>query len=269
MERGLVYIIITITLIFLVTAGSIKKGFHTARFTLSFFALFFAPGLAIAFREGILKMISDTALWLPIAAGLLSGLIIYELIFKRWWGFSTFEHELTHALVALLFFRRIKKFVVTRYEGGYIVNTSGFGGEAGNHFIALAPYFLPTFTLLSVMIRPFLPATWFPWYDVWIGITFSYQSLSNFGELKQNWTAKPFRQAKTGTETKTDIGKEGFIFSFVMIFTLKLLFISMMMYIIAGSYAALSEWLRIIVKNSTVFYLHVFAEMYGYLKKLM
>jgi hypothetical protein len=217
MERGLAFIIVTCIIIFLVTAGSIKKGFHTARFTLSLFALFFAPGLAIAFWKGILMILSGPVLWLPVTAGLLSGIVLYEVIFRRWWGFSTFEHELTHALVALLFFRRIKKFVVTRYDGGYIVNTAGFGGEVGNHFIALAPYFLPTFTLLSVLIRPFLPTIWFPWYDVWIGITFSFQTISNFGELKQNWTAKSFRQAKTGAQTKTDIGQEGFIFSFIMI----------------------------------------------------
>jgi hypothetical protein len=269
MERGLAYVIITIILILLVTAGSIKKGFHTAQFILSLFALFFAPGLAIAFWKGILMMITNQALWMPVAAGFLLGIVLYEVIFKRWWGFSTFEHELTHALVALLFFRRIKKFVVTRYEGGYIVNTSGFGGEAGNHFIALAPYFLPTFTLLSVLIRPFLPATWFPCYDVWIGITFSYQTLSNFGELKQNWTAKPFRQAGTGAQINTDIGQEGFIFSFVMIVTLKLLFLSMMMFIAAGDYAAMTEWMGIILKQSTGFYYHVFAEMYGYTEKLI
>jgi hypothetical protein len=269
MERGLAYIIVTCIIIFLVTVGSIRKGFQTARFTLSLFALFFAPGLAVAFWKGILMVFSDQALWLPVVTGLLSGVLLYEVIFKKWWGFSTFEHELTHALVALLFFRRIKKFVVTRHEGGYIVNTSGFGGEAGNHFIALAPYFLPTFTLLSVLIRPFLHDQWFPWYDVWIGITFSYQTLSNLWELKHNWTSKPFRQAKTGTQINTDIGQEGFIFSFIMIITLKLLFLSMMMFIAAGNFDALSEWMGIILKHSTGFYSGVLTDMYGYLEKLL
>jgi hypothetical protein len=269
MEKGLAYIIITCIIIMLVTAGSFKRGFHPARFTLSTIALFFAPGLAAALWKGIHLMASDPVISLPLAAGILAGLIFYQFVLIKWRRFSTFEHELTHALVALLFFRKIKKFVVTRNEGGYIVNTSGFGGETGNHFIALAPYFLPTFTLLSVMIRPLLPATWFPWYDAWIGITFSYQTMSNYWELKQNWTAKSFRQAKTGLQTRTDIGQEGFIFSFIMILTLKLFIISMMIFIITGNYAALTEWLSIILKHSTGFYVPVFEEIYRYFVKII
>jgi hypothetical protein len=264
MEIGLVYIIITCIMIFLVIAGSLKKGFHSARFTLSLVALFFLPGLAIAFWKGLKMIILNYDVYVPVAAGLLFGVILYTWVFKRLSRLLTFEHELTHALVAVLFFRRIRKFVVTSREGGYILNTAGFGGKVGDHFISLAPYFLPTFTLFSVLMRPFLPSIWFPWYDVWIGLTFSFQTLSNFDELKQNWTGKSFRQAGTGALTKTDIFREGYIFSFIMIVVLKLLFISLMMFIVDGSYAALPEWLSIIVKNSTGFYIPVFEEIYRY-----
>jgi hypothetical protein len=37
-----------------------------------------------------------------------------------------------------------------------------------------------------------------------------------------------------------------------------------MMFIVDGSYAALPEWLSIIVKNSTGFYIPVFEEIYRY-----
>jgi hypothetical protein len=143
-----------------------------------------------------------------------AGFILFEIIFKRLWGFSTFEHELSHALVALLFFRRIKKFKVTRFDGGYVEYTNGFGGEAGNHFIALGPYFLPTFTLLSVLVRPFFPIAWFPWFDVWIGITFSYQTMNNIEELRRNWTRERFRLAGGVQLTNTDIGTRRLYFFF-------------------------------------------------------
>ncbi len=268
METGLMYLVLFGITLVLVITGSIRSKFHFVKFTLSLLAVFFIPGLAVAFREGLLQFFSAQALWVPVLTGIAAGFILFEIIFKRLWGFSTFEHELSHALVALLFFRRIKKFKVTRYDGGYVEYTNGFGGEAGNHFITLGPYFLPTFTLLSVLVRPFLPVAWFPWFDVWIGITFSYQTMNNIEELRRNWTTERFRLAGKGAFSKTDIGHEGYIFSFIMILSLKLLFIGMLQFILLNGYPALVNWLTIVWQQSVHFFQLVFMEMYGYLSSL-
>lgn len=268
MESGLIYLIIFIILLILVIAGSIKRGFHPTKFFLSIIAIFFTPGLIAAFGKGVLMLFSTNTIWVPVLVGLAIGIILYEIIFKRLFGFSTFEHELSHAIIAILFFRKITKFVVTRYNGGYIEHSEGFGGKVGNHFISLGPYFLPTFTLISILIRPFLPGTWFPWFDIWIGITFSYQTMNNIDELKGNWSKNWFRIAGTGDYSETDIGKEGYIFSFIMITALKLLLISMLMYIMTSDYSILFEWLRIIWKQSINFFQPIFTEMYYYVRNL-
>ncbi len=269
MERGLAYLAVFLLILVLVIAGSIRKGFQPTKFWLSLVALFFMPGLVVAFGQGLLLFFVRKELWIPVLAGIVLGVIFYKVVFRRLWGFSTFEHELSHALIALLFFRRIKKFVVTRFNGGYIEYTDGFGGKTGNHFIALGPYFLPTFTLLSVLIRPFLANAWFPWFDVWIGITFSYQTLNNIDELRRNWTRERFLLAGGGGLTNTDIGHEGYIFSFIIILALKLLFLGFLMYMLSGGYLALPLWLTIVWNKSIGFFEPVVSQTYVYVRDFL
>lgn len=147
-------------------------------------------------------------------------------------------------------------------------HSGGFGGELGDHFISLGPYFLPTFTLISILLRPFLPITWFPWFDVWIGITFSYQTMNNLDEIRRNWSKEWFKSVGSGVYIETDIGHEGYIFSFIMIITLKLFLISMLMFIMVKDYSILIEWLRIIWKQSIIFFRPIFFEMYYYIVSL-
>jgi hypothetical protein len=260
-EKGLWYVIVFMVNLVLLIAGSIRKKFHLSKLLVSVIAVLFIPGLAAAFISGLQLLASRNEIWLPLLLGSLAGGALYHVIFKRLYGFSTFEHELSHVLVALLFFRRIKKFVVTRHNGGYIQYSEGFGGTVGNYFISLGPYFLPTFTLFSVLMRPFLPETWFPAFDVWIGITFSYQLMNNVDEIKNNWTKKRFSPAGKGSLLETDIGKEGYIFSFILILALKLLILSMLMYILVNDYSGVPDVVEVIWKNSISFFKPVFAEI--------
>ena len=56
--------------------------------------------------------------------------------------YSTFEHELTHLLVGLIFLKKPAHFTVTSHSGG---ETGLYGG---NFIITLAPYFLPTLAFI-------------------------------------------------------------------------------------------------------------------------
>ena len=268
MEAGLVYLLIFGSILIIIIYGSINYKFHFIKFSLSIAGIFFIPGLTVALGQNLLLFFSEQVLWIPALTGIAAGIILHEIIFKRIEGFSTFEHELSHALVALFFFRKIKKFKVTRYNGGYVEYTNGFGGEAGNHFITLAPYFLPTFTLVSVFIRPFLPASWFPLFDVWIGITFSYQTLNNIKELQRNWTHARFHPAGRKELTKSDIGIEGYIFSLIMIFALKLLFLSLLMSIIVNGYTAFPHLCKTIWQQSLQFFHPPVAEINAFLRSI-
>jgi hypothetical protein len=154
------------------------------KFLLGLVALFIIPGSVSASWEALLLIANDNELWIPLAFGLAAGIPLYFTLIKKLPAISTFEHELTHALVALLFFRRIHKFIVTNRRGGQVQYSGTFGGEFGDLLIGLAPYFLPTFTLIAVLVRPFLPAGWFPWYDGFIGATLAFHVFSTLEETK-------------------------------------------------------------------------------------
>jgi hypothetical protein len=62
METGLIYLVI-----FGIVSGTYnsrkhQEKFHFAKFTLSVLAVFFIPGLAVAFRQGLLLFFSGQAL---------------------------------------------------------------------------------------------------------------------------------------------------------------------------------------------------------------
>ena len=139
--------------------------------------------------------------------------------------------------------------------------------SVANYFVSLAPYFLPTFTLFSVLIRPVVAAGWFPVYDFWIGITFLYQLMNNVDEIKRNWTKERFRLAGKGSYTETDIAKEGYIFSFIMILALKLFMMSLLLFILVGGYSVVPDWLKVIWNKSFGYFQPVFAGTMDYVIK--
>lgn len=264
MEKGLIYTIIALIILILIIAGSIKNGLHFSKLFMSLISLFLLPGLFNELVSNLIELGYYTNILYPIIAGLIIGLILYNLVLKRFCGFLTFEHELSHAIIALFFLRRIYRFVVTRYEGGYIeFNRYGFGGKFGNHLVALAPYYLPTFTLISAIARPFLPNYFFPWFDAWIGFTISFQIMSNIEEIKNNWTKEWFRNLSTDEYTQSDIGHEGYIFSFLIIITFKLLLYNIIIFILIYHPGSFIGWILNIPKNSIDFYTPLLREILG------
>lgn len=77
------------------------------------------------------------------------------IFFFSWWfyfsrraGFwGTVHHELTHALFALLFLRKVHSISASRRRGGLIRM------EGGNLMIALAPYFFPLLSMIIISLK--------------------------------------------------------------------------------------------------------------------
>jgi hypothetical protein len=178
-------------------------------------SLLFIPALFSAFMISGKTFIHSPQILLPFAIGTILGIIIEKTILRRFDRFETFEHELTHVVVALLFFRRIDEFVVTS-RGGQVRYGGGCCGEFGSDMIGLSPYFLPTFTLISALVRLFLGNHAFPWFDGWIGFTFGFHLWSTIDEVRTNWTSTPYVDY-SGESTRTDIGKRGLIYSTLLI----------------------------------------------------
>ncbi|MDA3814537.1 MAG: hypothetical protein PF570_09845 [Candidatus Cloacimonetes bacterium] len=116
--------------------------------------------------------------------------------FKRNHFFSTFEHELTHLLVGLLFFKRITRFHATENEGGHIALHSS------NFVITLAPYFIPTFALLLLPLYLIINAEFYKYFYAVMGFFTSYHVFSTLQEFG-------FHQ--------TDITKTGKVFSCIFL----------------------------------------------------
>ncbi len=84
----------------------------------------------------------------------------------------TFTHEFTHMLFAMLFFRRMKSFVV---DGGEDDHTSYSNGRLGYKTITLSPYCVPIITLALLPWR-FTTGNnvYLAVIDVLIGLTYAF-----------------------------------------------------------------------------------------------
>ena len=120
-----------------------------------------------------------STLW--IIAGGLGYAGAWWFAFRRpGWGalFSTFEHELTHALFAMLTFHRVVGFRATWRSGGHV----RFMGS-GNWLIALAPYFFPTLSVFAAVVILVAPPHLTEALWVVLGATVSYHLTSTKREL--------------------------------------------------------------------------------------
>jgi hypothetical protein len=104
------------------------------------------------------------------------GLVIGLVIGGVWvWGLKAgrelryflhvLEHELTHALFAVLTLHRVESLHATRGEGGYL-QASG----QGNWLITLSPYFFPTWCVLPLLLVTMAKPTWRPWAEGLLGL---------------------------------------------------------------------------------------------------
>lgn len=213
------------------------------RFLTGTILLLLLPGVTAAFVWNVVLLTHEPGILIPLALGALLGMMIDHFVFHRMPVIETFEHELTHAAAALMFFRRVTGFVVKR-KGGTVSYQDGFGGRLGNDFIGLAPYVFPLFAALSVAGRFFVPSSWFPWYDAWIGFTFGYHVWSSIQETGEAWTKKRFVSAGTGEVTQTDIARRGYIYSAIFIATFTLAIHGLLIAVMIKGTAGVAHWAR-------------------------
>jgi hypothetical protein len=180
------------------------------KFLFCLISLFLIPGSAVGFYEGLVGIFNTQGLLLPLTVGFGLGIIISILIMRYFQWFTTFDHELTHALMALLFLRRIRRFIVSSKNGGYVGYSGGFGGEFGNLIITAAPYFLPTFSIIAILFLPLVGQQTIFYYNMFIGFTLIYHIMSSAEETIRNWNKEQFTNVR-GETSETDIGRIGYI----------------------------------------------------------
>lgn len=132
-------------------------------------------------------------------------------LFARWLDrlpimgtfFSTLEHELTHAFVALLTLHRVVSLRSSWRNGGHV----RFIGR-GNWLIMLAPYFLPTISLLLIPFFVLAPTPIRQVFAALLGISWGYHAWSTVRETHRG---------------QTDLQRAGWIFSWLFLPTANLI----------------------------------------------
>lgn len=134
--------------------------------------------------------------------GILIYIVLRRLSFfaknEEW--MQTFSHELSHTIVSLLFFRKISAFHAEE-KSGFIYHTTG---RFGDIFIALAPYCLPLFTYIFLLMRLMSSENSLYIFDIFIGFTTAFHALCFWKETR------PYQ---------TDISGQGYTRSYLFIAT--------------------------------------------------
>lgn len=153
-------------------------------------------------RIGVLRQLS---IYQWVGAGLAAFVVIHAFVKKNMTWLETFSHELTHIVVALLFFRRIHSFHAE--EGSGVVYTSGTT-QKGLIPMALAPYCLPIFTYILLSIRSLMDfhGMWF--FDIVAGMSIAFH-ISCFKHQTGNY--------------QTDINQYPLFFSYLYIYVARLI----------------------------------------------
>ena len=145
--------------------------------------------LAIAALPFVVMSLGDSALaklsftdceWLVYgAAGYFAA---WFLIFRRQFAgsyFSTFEHELTHALFAWTTLHRVTGLTVTWRDGG-VCTYEGSGG--GNWLITIAPYWFPTLVWPTILATHLLHPAHSEVLNILTGVAIAYHVTSTWRE---------------------------------------------------------------------------------------
>ena len=163
----------------------------------------------------------------------LGGLLLYFflLLLSRERGRSfahTFEHELTHLVVGLVFFKSPSKFKVGRQDGETYLSGSNF-------VISLAPYFLPLWALIPLLLLPLLNPAGTLGALALLGFLYGlhiYSTIHEFG----------FYQP--------DVKEHGRIFSMLCVATLNLVMLGIITGAVATGYPGIADYFRHCANNA-------------------
>lgn len=126
----------------------------------------------------------DECQWLAWGAGGYFALWLF-LLRHPFTGsyFSTFEHELTHALFAWTTLHRVTGLTVTWRDGG-ACQYEGSGG--GNWLIAIGPYWFPTLVWPPLLLTPIMDPGTHPLMNGLTGVAIAYHLTSTWRETHRN-----------------------------------------------------------------------------------
>ena len=176
-------------------SGFIDKGLEIIKWPLAAASILILPFSLIELRDsGVVGELFSSKV--TILVGFVGYFLLWVFIFsKRSAGsfFSTFEHELTHALFAWITFKKVRGLQATWNSGGvcYIE-----GGE--NWLIYIAPYFFPTLMLIPMALSVVVDRQYYDSIEIMLGAVMAYHMTSTYVETHRG---------------QTDLQETGFLFA--------------------------------------------------------
>jgi hypothetical protein len=196
----------------------------------------------------LIKLILDFAVKSNMtAAPFWIGIIVYflfQVIFFKPMRTYVFGHELTHAVAGLLSGAQIKKIKVSK-NGGSVTLTKD------SVFISLAPYFVPFYSLIIIII--YLSLGWFtdtrPFYPYFLflsGFALAFHFALTFYAL---------------TIGQEDLKTYGVFFSFIFICFINCIIISLILILIFPQYINISGYFHDVGADAFFTYKYIFAKI--------
>ncbi|NQS99560.1 MAG: M50 family metallopeptidase [Candidatus Omnitrophica bacterium] len=158
-----------------------------------------------------------------LAAYFLKGVIIYlvmHLVLYKPNYFYVLGHELAHALATFLCGGQVKSFRVSSRGGGVLTTKSNF-------FIALFPYFFPTYTLLF----------WLTYFLVSLFRDISAYAPQFLFVIGFTLTMHLVMTIETMKVKQSDIFKTGYLFSVSLIYTLNVVLLGLILSVIFADFS--------------------------------
>ena len=153
-----------------------------------------------------------------IVAGFSIYLVTWFFYFRRPSAgsfFSTFEHELTHAIFAWATFKKVTGLTATWREGGVCYFEGG-----KNWLIFIAPYFFPTLMLVPIVLSFVVKREYFEAVEIMLGAVMAYHMTSTYLETHSN---------------QTDLQETSFLFAFLFLPTANIMvYTTALIYFVRG-----------------------------------
>ncbi len=214
-------------------SSPINWGLNWVKWPLGLAMMIVLPGAVTGFGEVYITVAHNPEPFWPLMAGLAGYVVAWRVVLgKRWAGsaFSTLEHELTHALFAILTLHPVVGIRATWSRGGH----TQFRGS-GNWLIYLSPYFFPTISVFLVALRLVVPESAATGLSVAIGASIGYHILSTWRETHPG---------------QTDFQKAGRTFSFLFLPGANLLSYGFLLSAVVDGWTGASQYAQTTVRHT-------------------
>jgi len=212
---------------------SINLLINGLKWPVAVLTLFMLPGATSALGPVFAVLLDFPERTAPFVSGFIMYTLGWWFIFrKRSAGayLSTLEHELTHALFALLTFHKVTG-IKTSWSGKGSMHFQG----GGNWLIMVAPYFVPTVSLAVMALMYFMEGGNSHALQVLLGATVCYHATSTWNETHRH---------------QTDLQGVGFLFALLFLPAANVLSYGLILSVVVGGWPEGGAYLMAVLSST-------------------